>query len=68
MEISITWNICRVCLAEEEKKSQQDGVAVEPMRNIFDEDEMLAKQIYQCSGITVSTTATAIVKCKMFSN
>ncbi|XP_023293250.2 zinc finger protein 700-like [Lucilia cuprina] len=51
MEINITWNICRVCLVEEPKKQ---GLATDEgsiMRHLFNEDKMLAKQIYECSGI-----------------
>lgn len=53
MEINITWNICRVCLKEEPKKSL--GLANdESMRHIFNEDKLLSKQIFDCTGVTVS--------------
>ncbi|XP_037807346.1 zinc finger protein with KRAB and SCAN domains 8-like [Lucilia sericata] len=52
MEINITWNICRVCLVEEPKKHQGLAAGEESiMRHLFNEDKMLAKQIYECSGI-----------------
>ncbi|XP_065355090.1 zinc finger protein 112-like [Calliphora vicina] len=52
MEINITWNICRVCLVEEQKKPQASG-GDESMRHLFNEDKQLAKHIYECSGISM---------------
>lgn len=51
MEISIKWNICRVCLKEETHKEN------EKMIPIFEEHEgnkKLAKDIFDSSGIAVS--------------
>uniref|UniRef100_A0A1A9WH22 Protein krueppel n=1 Tax=Glossina brevipalpis TaxID=37001 RepID=A0A1A9WH22_9MUSC len=49
MEISIKWNICRVCL-QEEPDSKGGG----HMRYIFgDNSEELAQEIYECTGITM---------------
>ncbi|KAM7359426.1 uncharacterized protein ACRADG_012571 [Cochliomyia hominivorax] len=48
MEISIKWNLCRVCLQEENKNSKTTN---EQMRNIFEEDKTLVHYIYEFSGI-----------------
>ena len=53
MEINITWNICRVCLLEEPKGQTPTSGNEQQMRHIFDDDKLLAKQIYECSGIMV---------------
>ena len=53
MEINITWNICRVCLLEEPKNQPPTSGNEQQMRHIFDDDKLLAKQIYECSGIMV---------------
>ncbi|KAM7363020.1 uncharacterized protein ACRADG_000087 [Cochliomyia hominivorax] len=54
MEINIKWNICRVCLKEEQKKPPGSVTNEEPpMRHLFNEDKQLAKQIYECSGIAM---------------
>lgn len=50
MEISIKWNVCRICLIEE--KNGKGGTAG-GMQCIFDNDNNLAKQIYDCTGIMV---------------
>ncbi|XP_037807360.1 zinc finger and SCAN domain-containing protein 12-like [Lucilia sericata] len=48
MEINITWNICRVCLQEENKNAKESNTE---LRNIFDEDKKLAQHIYEFTGI-----------------
>lgn len=53
MEISIKWNICRVCLQEESKNDK--GTAEGKMMNIFGGDnDKLVNYIYDCSGVQVS--------------
>uniref|UniRef100_A0A1A9WM97 Protein krueppel n=1 Tax=Glossina brevipalpis TaxID=37001 RepID=A0A1A9WM97_9MUSC len=50
MEISIKWNICRVCLQEEPdpNKAPPGG----HMRYLFDDNSKeLAKEIYECAGL-----------------
>ncbi|XP_061390303.1 zinc finger and BTB domain-containing protein 14 [Musca vetustissima] len=51
MEISIKWNICRVCLKEENKKDN------EQMKPIFDGDgggsNKLVKDIFESSGVVM---------------
>ncbi|KAI9579391.1 hypothetical protein GQX74_004863 [Glossina fuscipes] len=53
MEISIKWNICRVCLQEE-----TDSYKAPPgghMHYLFDDNsEEFAKEIYECVGLTIS--------------
>uniref|UniRef100_A0A1B0G474 Uncharacterized protein n=1 Tax=Glossina morsitans morsitans TaxID=37546 RepID=A0A1B0G474_GLOMM len=52
MEISIKWNICRVCLQEE-----LDSYKAPPgghMHYLFDDNsEEFAKEIYECAGLTI---------------
>ncbi|KAI8129686.1 Transcription factor Ouib [Lucilia cuprina] len=48
MEINITWNICRVCLQEENKNAKESN---NQLRNLFNEDKKLAQHIYDFSGI-----------------
>ncbi|XP_023293270.2 zinc finger and BTB domain-containing protein 14-like [Lucilia cuprina] len=48
MEINITWNICRVCLQEENKNAKESN---NQFRNLFNEDNKLAQHIYDFSGI-----------------
>uniref|UniRef100_A0A1A9VDI7 Uncharacterized protein n=1 Tax=Glossina austeni TaxID=7395 RepID=A0A1A9VDI7_GLOAU len=52
MEISIKWNICRVCLQEE-----LDSYKAPPgghMHYLFDNNsEEFAKEIYECAGLTI---------------
>uniref|UniRef100_A0A1A9ZNX9 Protein krueppel n=1 Tax=Glossina pallidipes TaxID=7398 RepID=A0A1A9ZNX9_GLOPL len=52
MEISIKWNICRVCLQEE-----LDTYNAPPgghMHYLFDDNsEKFAKEIYECAGLTI---------------
>ncbi|TMW53778.1 hypothetical protein DOY81_001063 [Sarcophaga bullata] len=50
MDININWNICRICLHVETKRT--DGT--EHMLNIFKEDSKLVKHIYDCSGIKMT--------------
>lgn len=55
MEISIKWNICRVCLQEEPDK--RDGPSGGHMHNLFDNDkEEITKAIYDCAGLTVKVS------------
>ncbi|KAL9889167.1 uncharacterized protein ACN427_008550 isoform 1-T5 [Glossina fuscipes fuscipes] len=50
MEISIKWNICRVCLQEETDSKSSPNAG--HMRYIFnDNSEELAHEIYECAGI-----------------
>uniref|UniRef100_A0A1B0BX24 ZAD domain-containing protein n=1 Tax=Glossina palpalis gambiensis TaxID=67801 RepID=A0A1B0BX24_9MUSC len=54
MEISIKWNICRVCLQEE--PDQRDGSSGGQMHNLFDNDkEEISKALYECAGLTLRT-------------
>lgn len=61
MEINITWNICRVCLLEEPKNQSPTSESQQQMRHIFNDDKQLAKQIYECSGITVCSLEYALI-------
>lgn len=60
MEISIKWNICRVCLQEEtDSKGSSSGGH---MRYIFnDNSEELAHEIYECAGIMVSRINNIVI-------
>lgn len=51
MEVSIKWNICRLCLYEEQ--SDEQNSAGKSLRHIPSK-EMTAKQIFDCSGVVVS--------------
>ncbi|XP_065355089.1 zinc finger protein 287-like [Calliphora vicina] len=55
MEISITWNICRVCLQEEQKnnKGSNSDSSTEQMRNLFNENKKLIQHIYEFTGINM---------------
>lgn len=51
MEISIKWNLCRVCLKEEQKVATNGA---DQMEHLFNDDKKLAQSIYEFSGVIVS--------------
>lgn len=67
MEISIKWNICRVCL-QEEKKTSRNGDSGSSIKfvHLFDENKKLANQILELSGVAVSRFT--ILLCSLYQN